>query len=249
MTKRRLQQVYYNARSPGSYGGVEALRRVSQQKRAHVQDWLEYQEAYTLHKARRGVKKFARRPTIVGGIDHQWQADLIDLPKLKKANDGYRYMLTVIDVFSKYAWIRLLKDKTGNALVKAMKAIFAQDGRKPAQLQTDKGTEFMNRTFQRFLRDQQIDFFTSENEDIKGAVIERFNRTLKDRLWRYFTYHQSLRYVEAVPLLMKAYNRSFHRSIKRAPVDVNEQNAEEVWQSLYGSYETVIPTSKSAFNS
>ena len=244
--KLLLQRAYYDVRRPGAYGGVEALKRATKLKRSRVKDWLRYQEAYTLHKTRRGVKKFARRPTIVGGIDDQWQADLIDLPQLKKANDGYRYMLTVIDVFSKYAWVKLLKDKTGNTLVKAMKAIFVRDKRKPTRLQTDKGTEFMNRTFQQFLKKNHITFFTSENEDIKAAVVERFNRTLKDKLWRYFTYHQSLRYVEAVPLLTKAYNASFHRSIQRAPSKVNDQNSEEVWQTLYGQHDSAVPVKKTS---
>ena len=184
-----------------------------------------------MHKPVR--RKFLRRRTIVGGIDHQWQADLIDVRTLKKDNDGYVFLLTCIDVLSKYAWVVPLKDKSGTSLVKAFQQIFAE-GRKPLKLQTDKGTEFKNRLVQKLLRDLNIDFFTTENDDIKAAVVERFNRTLKERLWRYFTKTNSTRYLDVLPDLVNAYNNSFHRSIQRAPAEVNTKNQEDVWYQLYG---------------
>ena len=92
-----------------------------------------------------------------------------------------------------------LKDKTGTSLAEAFKRIFAQ-GRKPLKLQTDKGTEFRNRIFQHFLKEVGVDFFVTHNEDIKASIVERFNRTLKERLWRYFTRNNTLRYVEALSI-------------------------------------------------
>lgn len=235
MSKRRrkdqLGQTYYNTQRPGAYGGVEPLKRATKQKRSVIKRWLSHQDAYTLHKPVR--YKFPRRRTIVGGIDHQFQADLIDVSRLRKDNDNFTFLLTVIDVLSKYAWVQPLKNKTGPELVKALQHIFSQ-GRKPFKLQTDKGKEFTNKIVQQFLRDQRVGFFTTENEDIKAAIVERFNRTLKEKLWRYFTRHNTTRYVEALSRLVRAYNRSYHRSIQRAPADVNTTNQEDVWQTLYG---------------
>jgi hypothetical protein len=156
----------------------------------------------------------------------------VDVQSLKKANDGYAYLLTCIDVFSKYAWCVPIKDKTGKSLVAAFKLIFKKK-QTPRKLQTDKGTEFKNQTFQAYLKGEGVKFFTTENDDIKASVVERFNRTLKERLWRYFTFHHTFRYIDDLPKLVQAYNASHHRSIKMAPEEVNFENQETVWQTLY----------------
>ena len=129
---------------------------------------------------------FSRRRIVVGEINHQWQADLIDVQRLKRDNDGYSYLLSVIDVLSKYAWVVAPKNKSGPTLVMAFRQIFAE-GRMSLRLQTDKGAEFLNRTVQRFLKEEGVEFYVTQNEDIKASVVERFNRTLKEKLWRYFT--------------------------------------------------------------
>jgi hypothetical protein len=228
--KKLLSRYYYDAQRAGAYGGIEGLRRSTKLKPSLVKEWLSHQDTYTLHKPVR--YHFNRRRIIVGGIDHQFQADLIDVKNLKKYNDGYCYLLTCIDVLSKYAWVICLKTKTGEALVEAFTQIFAE-GRRPLRLQTDKGTEFVNKKFQKFLKEQGVHFFVTENEDIKASIVERFNRTLKEKMWRYFTQKNTLRYVDVLPALVRNYNHSFHRSIKKAPVDVNPLNQEEVWQTLY----------------
>ena len=226
-----LKKHYYRSDRVGSYGGVERLSRVTKQKKTKVKDWLSFQDTYTLHKPVR--KTFPRRQVIVSGRLQQFQADLIDLRTLKKANDGYSYLVTCIDVFSKFAWCVPLKDKFGSSLVKAFKEIFRKT-LPPRRLQTDKGTEFKNREFQEFLKEKKIHFFTTENEDIKASIVERFNRTLKERMWRYFTFRRTLRYLEEIPKLLRSYNNSPHRSIGMTPSDVNDENQEEVWQRLYG---------------
>ena len=74
----------------------------------------------------------------------------------------------------------------------------------------------------------------TQNEDIKASIAERFNRTLKEKLWRYFTKKNTLRYREPLPYLVHAYNHSYHTSIKGNPAEVNTSNQEDVWQTLYG---------------
>ena len=179
-----LGQAYYNAKRPSAYGGVQALKRTTKLKQSAVKHWLSYQDAYTLHKPTR--RMFSRRRIVVGEINHQWQADLIDVQILKRDSDGYSYLLSVIDVLSKYALVVALKNKSGPTLVMAFRQIFAE-GRMSLRLQTDKGAEFLNRTVQRFLKEEGVEFYVTQNEDIKASVVERFNRTLKEKLWRYFT--------------------------------------------------------------
>ena len=126
-----LGQAYYTTKRPSVYGGVGALKRATKLKQSDVKRWLSYQDAYTPHKPVR--KTFSRRRIVVGGIDQQWQADLIDVQRLKKDNDSYAYLLTVIDVFSKHAWVVPLKNKSGPTLMAAFHQIFAE-GRKPLKL-------------------------------------------------------------------------------------------------------------------
>ena len=170
---QRLSEAYYTPDQPSAYGGINRLQKYTKLKRTAVKNWLSYQDSYTLHKPVR--KNFQRRRVTVGGIDHQWQADLIDIQRLKKYNEHYSYLLCVIDVFSKYAWVVPLKNKTGTTLVQAFENIFKQM-RKLLKLPTDKGIEYLNRTFQKFLQENNVRFFTTQNEDIKVSIVERFNR-------------------------------------------------------------------------
>ena len=213
-----LKDIYYNPALPGSFGGVVALSKASKKK--NVKDWLQSQEVYTLHKPIR--RKFKRRTMICLGIDHLWQIDLADLQSLSIHNNGFRYLLTCIDCFSRFAWAVPIKNKTAGAVTEAFASIL--DIRKPTYLQSDKGSEFLNSTFQQFLKSNDIRFYTSENDDIKCALVERLNRTLKTRMFRYFTYSNSLRYIDVLPSLVKSYNDTVHSSIKTAPSQVTIHN-------------------------
>ena len=187
------------------------------------------QDAYTLHKPTRN--SFPRRRTFAKGINDLFQADLADLSSIARENDGYRYLLTCIDVFSKYAWAIPLKTKTGREVSFAFERILAD--RKCNMLQTDKGTEWLNSTFQNMLKDKDIKFYTSENEDIKASVVERFNRTLKSRMWRYFTHRHSHRYLDVLGDLVDSYNNSYHSSIKMKPSEVDASNENFIRDRLY----------------
>ena len=223
-----LMKNYYNVKDVGSYGGVKPLTQKSKLEPTRVKDWLSGQDAYTLHKPVR--YKFPRRKVIVGGMGHQWQADLVDTGSISRYNKGVKYLLTCIDVFSKKAWVVPLKDKAGSTLVAAFETLTDP---LPSRLQTDKGTEFTNRKFQSWLKQNGVDFFTTENEDIKASIVERFNRTLKSKLWRYFTKHDTLHFLDILQDMVSVYNCTPHRSIGMAPLDVNNKTAGLVWYRLY----------------
>ena len=233
---RILNSIYYDPKQTGSYGGFDSLRRASHSALGasgkEVKRWLSEQETYTLHKPVR--YRFRRRRVVVGGINHQWQADLVDMSRLKRYNDGHTFILTVIDVFSKKAWSVPLKNKSASSLTAAFRRLLRNnDG--PQKMQTDKGKEFLNRQLQDFLKEKGIRHFTTHNEETKACIVERFNRTLKTRMWRYFTKYQTLRYLDVLQHLVDSYNASYHRSIGMSPVEVNVVNQEEVWQRLYGN--------------
>ena len=224
--EKTLKSIYLDPSQPASFGGLDAVYRAvkeggnSKISRKQVQDWLSQQDVYTLHKPAR--RHYNRSRVIVSGVDAQYQADLVDVQSLSRYNKGFKYLLTCIDIFSKYAWVVPLKTKQGQELVKAFKSILSSD-RKPRKLQTDQGTEFLNRVFQKFLRDNDIDFFTT-NSGLKASVVERFNRTFKNKMYKYFTYKNTLSYIDVLPQLIKSYNNTYHRSIKMKPSQVTKAN-------------------------
>ena len=225
-----LDEKYYDPKDPSGYGGVEKLRKRTGVRSQKLQKWLEAQETYTLHKPVR--YKFDRRAVIVNGIDDQWQLDLIDTGRYAKENNGVKFLLTIIDVFSKYAWVRPLQNKTGTVVKNAFQSVL-QEGRKPRIIQTDKGKEFLNNTFQQYLRACNIDHFTTENEDIKASVVERFNRTLQTKLHRYFTKTRTHKYMAVLQDIAVAYNNTKHRAIGIAPNAVTSRNSEDIFWRLY----------------
>lgn len=230
-----LREIYYDPSQPSGYGSVKTLYLAARKKGLKitmdgVKKWLQSQDTYTLHKPVR--KRFHRNRVKVFAMDSQWEADLVDLQSLGRHNKGYRYLLTCIDVLSKYAWVVPLKDKKGSTLVKAFQKILSS-GRTPVRLFTDKGTEFKNREFQNLLRRKGIHYFTPNNET-KCSIVERFNRTLKTKMWKYFTDKNTNKYIDALPKFIKAYNNSKHRSIGTSPASVNIGNQMEIKKRLYG---------------
>jgi len=133
-----------------------------------------------------------------------------------------------MDIFSKYAWVVPLKTKQGQELhvVKAFHTILAS-GRKPSKLQTDQGTEFLNRVFQKFHRENKIEFFTVK-PGLKASVVERLNRTFKNKMYKYFAAKNTLTYINVLPQLVKSYNNTYHRSLKMKPTQVTKANEAKV---------------------
>ena len=231
-----LSRLYYDSKSASAYSGRENVYKAAKLElpsitRREVSDWFSGQLTYTLHKPVR--YNFSTNKTIVLAIDDQWQADLVDLSSRAKDNDGYTFLLTVIDCFSKMAWVEPLYQKTATELLTVIKRILKKSGRKPKRLQTDKGKEFTNKLVQDFLREQNIHFFTT-NGDKKSAIVERFNRTLKTRMFKYFTAKRTTRYIDILPELVEGYNNSYHRSIKMRPIDVKVDDEPVIRRRLYG---------------
>lgn len=198
--------------------------------REQVKAFLANQYSYSLHRPAR--RHYKRAATVVGGIDSQWQADLCDMQQLTKNNDGMKYILTVIDILSKFAWAVAVKDKGSKTVTAAFRSILSD--RVPKKLQTDKGKEFFNRDFAALMESKGIHHFASQS-DQKAAVVERFNRTLKSRIWTYFTAKRTYRWVDDLQRFVDGYNHSLHRSIGMAPADVTEADENRIWARLYGS--------------
>jgi hypothetical protein len=220
--------IYFDPKNPAGFSGAANFQRVTGLPKKEIDEFLRSQEAYTLHAPVR--KRFERNFYKVSSIDDTWQADLCDMRHLAKENDGNNYLLTVIDVLSKYAWVQPLKAKDAESVKKAFEIITKK--RQPRHLMTDKGKEFVNAKMKNFYKERNINFYTSNNPDIKAGVAERFNRTLKTRMWRFFTHNKTNRYIDVLQDFLRAYNNSYHSSIKMSPVKALS-NEKEAWNNLY----------------
>ena len=176
------------------------------------------QLAEELHKPI--VKKFKKRKVYSTFKDNIWGAELADMQLLNKYNKGIRFLLCVIDIFSKYAWVVPLKDRKGISIVKAFQIILKQsNSRKPNKIWVDKGSEFYNIYFKKWLRDNDIVMYSTHNEG-KSVAAERFIRTLKSKIYKYMTSISKNVYIDKLDDIVDKYNNTYHTTIKMRPIDV-----------------------------
>ena len=205
-------------------------------------DWAQ-QLAEELHKPI--IRKFAKRKVVVKGVDEIWAADLVEMQRFSAWNKGIKYLLMMIDVFSKFGWIEPLQNKKGETVAAAFEKIF-KSGREPRLLWTDKGKEFYNKNVNQLLAKKNIKLYSTENEE-KSSVAERFNRTIKQQMWKMFSANNNTIYFDKIDKLLKNYNHSWHRSVKMAPLDASDiKNSNRVFANLY-SDEIYKPVKKPEF--
>lgn len=178
-----------------------------------------------LHKPAR--KNFPRRNVVLKGINDLYQADLIEMRPHSKINKGYNYILTVINCFSKMADAIALKDKTATTVSNAMEQIILRDRYRMKMLQTDNGTEYYNKIFNNLMEKYNVKHY-STNSEKKASIIERFNRTLKNDMYKMLSYKGTYKWYDSLSDLIKNYNNRYHRTIEMKPVDVNKQNEDLV---------------------
>ena len=153
--------------------------------------------------------------------DNIWGADLADMQLLSKYNKGIRFLLCVIDIFSKYAWVAPLKDKKGVSIATAFQSILIQSNRKPNKMWVDKGSEFYNASFKEWLRDNDIVMYSTNNEG-KSVVAERFIRTLKRKICKHMTSISKNVYIDKLDDIVNEHNNTYHTTIKMKPIDVKD---------------------------
>ena len=177
------------------------------------------QLAEELHKPI--IRKFKKRKVYSTFKDNNWGVDLADMQLLSKYNKGIRFLLYVIDIFSKYAWVVPLKDQKGISIVKAFQSILKQSNRKPNKIWVDKGSEFYNAYFKKCLQDNDIVMYSTHNEG-KSLVAERFTRTLKSKIYKYMTSISKNVYIDKLDDIVDEYNNTYHATIKMKPIDVKD---------------------------
>lgn len=229
-----LKELFYDPSLPSGFGGINSLYAAAKKygiSKRYVTDYLSKQKAYTLHKP--VIRKFKRNKTWVPHQFFQLQADLADMRSLASSNYGHKYILTIIDVLSRYAWAISIKNKKPHSIIAAFKIVFAQQ--KPLYLQTDRGKEFVNSQFKSFLEKENVKFFTTRNQTVKCALVERFNRTLKNKIYKFMTANNTKRWYPHLQDFAKSYNNSIHRSIGVTPESAKEMRSDILFASSYGN--------------
>lgn len=196
-----------------------------------------------LHKPARKI--FNRRHVVVKGLRDLYQVDLIEMIPYARVNKGFRYILIVIDVFSKYVWAFPVRRKTAEHVVEAMAKVFTSPKNIPKNVQSDEGTEFYNSKFENLMKKYKINHYSSFSP-LKCSVVERVNRTLKNMMYKEFSLQGSYDWLNLLPKIVRKYNNTNHSTIKMKPVNVNKKNEKRLLKSVYG-YLKVIDRRKSKF--
>ena len=249
VVEQELRDLYYNPET--GFQSAERLYQKAKEEginvsRRIVKEWLREQDTYTKFKPI--VKRHKFRRVFVKDLGDQLQMDLVDMKKFKKENKGYYWILTGIEILSRFAFaIPVYRKDTENMTrsVAKMMALFKKRfGMYPKVIQFDEGKEFYNVGIKSLLRDAYNVKYFSTHTGKKAAIVERFNRTIKRMMWKYFDVEKTHKWLDDLDFLVKNYNNTKHTSIKMKPADVNESNKSQVWMRLFGNPVGDIPSPK-----
>ena len=195
-------------------------------------------------------RKFQRRKVMVYDVDDVWSCDLVEMPEeWRDDNKGYKYILNCVDVFSKYAWGVPLKNKSAKDVTNAFENVFEKSKRYPGHLWVDQGKEFYNNDMNKLMKkDNNIKMYSTYGEH-KSAVVERFNRTLKNMMFPVLTINNNHDWIDILPDLINKYNNKKHSSIKMTPIEaLKKENKEKVFRNLYYRYLNSTPPSPPSYS-
>ena len=227
--QEKFKDNYYDITNEGAFGGVERL--ADQQKKPSdklkVKEWLPTQHTYSLHKPLR--KRFPTRKYRASCLNDLWQMDLMEMIPYARVNKGYKYILACIDVFSRFARVETVKTKSGPEVKEALEKMIKESGVLPRHIQTDLGKEFYNSHVQAYFKKLKIIHYTV-NSQFKAALVERFNRTLREKFNRYFTYTRQKVWYKILPSIIATYNKTKHRGIfNMRPIDITPSTEMDLW--------------------
>jgi hypothetical protein len=233
--EERIASVYFNPSKPGAYSSPAKIHKALKKRVSigKIKKFLQTQESYTVLK--QAKRKFTKSKVISPHVDYMWDADTANMTfydkkdeKIAKMfNDGYRYFLVVIDVFSRFLWTRPLRSLKAEETTTALSEILNE--RKPMKLRTDLGSEFKNNKLRKVLQNLKVDHFFTLNEG-KANYAERVIQTIKNKLGRYMEEKETNRWIDVLPQLTNGYNHTFHTSIKMKPANVTSLDEYKIWK-------------------
>jgi transposase InsO family protein len=222
-----LNENYHNPAHPIAFSGVTNIYKYYKGflKPKEIEKILSSFDAHTL---RREYKNLKRNPNYSHFKRYQFQVDLIDIQKLSKWNDQNKYILSVIDTFSRKAWVRTCKDKSSDEILNAFKSILTEAKTLPHTLVSDRGKELTNKKFLHFCVKNGIKFFHNYTS-VHAPFIERFNRTFQNILYKFMDHNETKRYIDNLQDFVDSYNGRTHRIIDMTPDEAeNDLNNEKI---------------------
>lgn len=202
--------------------------------------------------ARRGIiaeitrgsrKRYPRRKIILKGVNESWFTDLIVLPSYKDKNDGYTYILVIVDGLSKYLRAAPLKTKQSQEVAAAFETIF-KSGITPANIQSDGGSEYRG-AFDKLMKKYNINHYRTYNT-IHVSMAERIIRTIMSLLWKEFHMNGSHRWIDILQDVVTKYNNTRHNTIGMKPSEVRKSHEEMLLKKIY-SKNKKVPRRKAKF--
>ena len=187
-------------------------------------------------------KNYITNKTNVYYIDDIWSLDILDLKDYgPKNNKGYRYVLVVLDNFSKFGWTVPLKNKHAQTIKDSFENILINSKRSPNLIETDRGKEFYNNIFQDFLNKNNIKLY-SRNTSLVAVFAERFNKTIRDLLKRPVFEKGDGNWIDVLQTITEQYNNRRHTSTKLSPKDASlKKNEGFVYKNLLDKRKKVKP--------
>ena len=241
LTNEEVNQIstfYYDTSKNAAYTSVSKLHRAMKKKISlgKIKKFLQSQESYTVLKPVR--RKFQKSKVVSPYMDYMWDADTANMTfydkkddKIAKSfNDGYKYFLVVIDVFSRFLWTKALKTLKADETRSALSEILQK--RQPLKLRTDLGSEFQNNRVNGMLEELKVDHVLTLNEG-KANYAERVIQTMKNRLGRFMEHNETYKWIDVLPQLTNGYNHTYHTSIKMKPANVSKLDEYKIWKLNY----------------
>ena len=229
MMEENINKAYVGDK-PHSFGGKYRLYDVYAKE--HVDKALHKSDVYSRFKQHRRAKTFS--PIFVYKKRELFQSDVVFFtrPELVKANNGYKYLFTTIDVFSKMAWVYPMKENKCAVVMECFKDILLKCGEPPERLNTDRGSELICKKFAAFLKEKKIHHYLSYSLR-KCPVVERFNLTLQRLLYKMMKHNNSYEWTKFIDSAMKIYLNRKHRTIKMTPLEAEKDENESIVRSTY----------------
>ena len=183
---------------------------------------------------------YETRKVISNYPDEIWSCDLVQLDRIAEDNDKYKFLLCIIDCFTRYAFVIPLKSKSDKDVLDGFKEAVKENHKVyPKMIWTDSGSEFKNKLINKWYSDHGITRYSTYGNS-KSAIVERFNRTMKNIMWKYLLSKRTYRYIDKLPVMVQQYNKRKHRSIQMSPAQakaLNEEGINKLWLHQYSDIE------------
>ena len=235
--EKLIKKAYFDVNSPSAYSGIEKVyqevRKQDHRIKLHdVAQYLQGERTYTLHRParRRGFQKLQ---TIPSNLNSHWQCDLCDFRKIKTKNNNYQYLLVCIDVLSRKIIAEATKTKTPQDMIIAFDKIWEKANAKPNKLYSDSGKEFVAKEMQNYFENKDIIKHVMHSPHLHAGVVERANRTIKERLFKYFTQNDTERWIDVIDKIINGINNSINRTTGVTPNSVTYDNAQALLEKVY----------------